>query len=334
MLEHFPLAEYWPDYDTALTVFRYEIVRDLCRGKRVLEIGAASGECTALFADAAREVVALDHQSLWDGSPAAGMSHVSFVRGDALSMPPEWAGRFDVVVAMEFIEHLEDPAFFQRAVFDVLSADGLFLSSTPNFDLYSDQGDGSRGPVYSKHLREYRADELTASFLDCWGNAKVWGLSQLSAPLAAADRPDDREALLCFADALYRLSLGSRYPQRRLRAAAASPCALPLRFCQSFITVLAKGALPDATSMFSALEKGAPASVSMEEAAFQSARGILQRRNTHCVQLMGALESLERAGRDKDQIIASKDQIIASMVNSRSWRLTAPLRHLLGHDSP
>ena len=134
MLEHFPLAQYWPNYDTAMTVFRYEIARELCRGKRVLEIGAASGEGAALFADVAREVVALDHRELWNASPAAGMSHVRFVCADALSMPDEWAGHFDVVIAMELIEHLDGVDKFQRAVFDVLSKDGLFLLSTPNFD--------------------------------------------------------------------------------------------------------------------------------------------------------------------------------------------------------
>jgi protein-L-isoaspartate O-methyltransferase len=86
MFEHFQLAENWPNYNTAMTVFRYAIIRELCRGKRVLEIGAASGEGTALFADVAKEVVALDHQNIWDGSPAAGMSNVRSVCQDASVM--------------------------------------------------------------------------------------------------------------------------------------------------------------------------------------------------------------------------------------------------------
>ena len=78
MLEYFPLVKNWPHHDTAMTVFRYAIIRELCRGKKVLEIGAASGEGTALFAGMAKEVVALDYRNVWDDSPAAKIKTVRF----------------------------------------------------------------------------------------------------------------------------------------------------------------------------------------------------------------------------------------------------------------
>ncbi|MHB2026651.1 MAG: class I SAM-dependent methyltransferase [Elusimicrobiota bacterium] len=312
MLEHFPLAQHWPNYDSAMTVFRYEIAREVCRDKMVLEIGAASGEGTALFADAAREVMALDYQDLWGASPAAEMPNVKFMRGDALSMPSAWAGRFDVVIAMEFIEHLDNVDKLQRAVFDVLSKDGLFLLSTPNFSLYSDRGDGSRRPVYAKHRREYRAEELESLFLDYWSHAATCGLSQLSFPAALPDS-EDKEALMCFAEKIYRLYLGSRYPQHGLFAAASSYCALPLRYCQSFISILCKGATFHPTRLFADIIKGKPAAITTDEAAFESARAILQRRNQHCSEMGASLENVEKHARTLEGIVRDRERRIESL---------------------
>ena len=251
--EHMPLARYWPDRDAATTVFRYALVGRKCQGKRVLEIGAAAGEGTALLADAA-EVVAVDRQDLWAGSPAASLPNVRFVQCDALDLPPEWEGRFDVVVALELIEHLADPAAFQRAVFRVLAPGGILVFSTPNFDLYSRTCDGGREPLYRHHVREYRAAELDGIPLDVWSSREVSGLSQLSFP------GDGFGEGFAFAHetALYDLVLGEKYPTYTLRRTGSLDAPMSMDAFQSFVVTLGKGPLAVLRAAPSTAEKSPP----------------------------------------------------------------------------
>jgi 2-polyprenyl-3-methyl-5-hydroxy-6-metoxy-1,4-benzoquinol methylase len=312
MFEHFPLEKNWPNLETAMTVFRYAIIRELCRGKKVLEIGAASGEGTALFADVAKEVVALDHQNIWDGSPTAEMSNVRFVCQDALSMPVEWAGYFDVVLAMELIEHLEDPNSFQNSVFDILSKEGILVLSTPNFDIYSDKGDSSRKPLYVHHHHEYCAEELRSFFSNAWKGKKIMGLSQLSFPKMISE-DGGSEVLLYFEKGLYQLRLGVNYPQYELFKGESLPYSLPLEFCQSFIALLCKRAYPTRQLILSKVKKSKTSHVSVGEIAFHSCRVILQRRNEQCASMEKHVENLENIVKDREGQIEQSKQVIGDL---------------------
>ncbi|MFA6185732.1 MAG: class I SAM-dependent methyltransferase [Phycisphaerae bacterium] len=308
MREYFPLVKNWPEYDTALTVFRYAIVRELCRGKRVLEIGAASGEGTVLLADMAKEIVALDYQNIWDSSPAAKLPNVRFVCQDALSMLAEWAGCFDVVIAMELIEHLDDFDGLQKSVFNVLSKDGVFVLSTPNFDIYSDRGDSSRKPVYEHHHHEYCAKELERSFLNCWKSKEIMGLSQLSSPNKAL-ASEISNVLLYLEKVIYLLELGTSYPQYKLFSGGSLSCPLPLEFCQSFITLLFKGAPVTVNSIFPGCENIEIELPSLSDVAFQSARTILQRRNQQVSVMSGMIDDLNNIVKNREDQIKHYVQV-------------------------
>jgi SAM-dependent methyltransferase len=312
MSEHFSLEKNWPNYETAMTVFRYAIIGELCRGKRVLEIGAASGEGTALFAEVAKEVVAIDHQNIWEASPAAKMPNVRFVRQDALSMPAEWSGCFDVVIAMELIEHLDDYSSFQKSVFNVLSRNGLFVFSTPNFDIYSEKGDGSREPVYEHHRHEYCAKELECSFSDCWKSKKIMGLSQLSFPKITSESGDS-EVLLYFENFIYQLKLGSNYPQYKIFKGESTSYSLPLEFCQSFLSILSKEVLPPIESILPVFQKSKTISISREEAAFCSSAVILHRRNEQYAGLKKHTENLENIIKDRDRRLLETKGVVADI---------------------
>ncbi len=60
---------------------------------------------------------------------------------------------FDVVVAVEVLEHVDDDAAFLREVARVLRPGGTFIMSTPN-------GDASPHPHNADHKRHYPADSL------------------------------------------------------------------------------------------------------------------------------------------------------------------------------
>ena len=305
MSEHFPLAKNWPNYDTAMTVFRYAIIRELCRDKKVLEIGAASGDGTALFGDVAKEVVALDHRDIWGGSPAAGMPNVRFVCQDASSMPVEWAGYFDVVLAMEVIEHLDDANRFQESVFDILSKEGILVLSTPNFDIYSDRGDRSRKPLYVHHHHEYCAEELRSFFSNSWKSRKIMGLSQLSFPKTISE-DGGSEVLLYFEKGMYQLRLGTSYPQYELFEGELLPYSLPLEFCQSFIAILCKRTYPTRQRILSEVKKSKTIPITIGEVAFHSCRVILQRRNEQ-------IEHLENIVKHREGLIENYKQMVGEL---------------------
>lgn len=62
------------------------------------------------------------------------------------------AGSFDVVAAVEVLEHVEDDEAFVEGVAQVLGHNGIFLMTTPNGDYIPD--------AYPQHVRHYRRDQL------------------------------------------------------------------------------------------------------------------------------------------------------------------------------
>ncbi|VWX48781.1 bifunctional 2-polyprenyl-6-hydroxyphenol methylase/3-demethylubiquinol 3-O-methyltransferase UbiG [Novosphingobium sp. 9U] len=124
-------------------VERVGFIADLCRGRRVLDIGCLDE--TALdkqdteewlhrrIAAVARDVIGIDcSERLADGEIVTG-SNSRIVRGDGTDPDPMVIGDEDVdlIVAGEFIEHIENPlAFLQRMT--ARFAGRELILSTPN----------------------------------------------------------------------------------------------------------------------------------------------------------------------------------------------------------
>jgi len=109
-----------------------EIRNSTTTGKRVLELGCGSGALTQRLTDAGFDVRAVD--LTLDGYRAAAQAQ-------ALDLNADFADRlgdtdYDLIVAIELLEHLENPHHFLRQVKKLMSPDTRLWLSFPNLHLY------------------------------------------------------------------------------------------------------------------------------------------------------------------------------------------------------
>ncbi len=138
----------------------------------VLELGCAAGEHGAvlLASGRARTVVGVDRFVPTD---AAQARLTRFERADVVEWVATSAEQFDTIIALDVLEHLEDPWSVVAASSRLLRADGRFVASIPNvrfgkvlFDLLArgrfDYRDA--GVLDRTHLRFFTRRSIVAMF--------------------------------------------------------------------------------------------------------------------------------------------------------------------------
>jgi SAM-dependent methyltransferase len=95
---------------------------------RVLDIGCGSGALSARLADAGFDVTACDLDlDDYAADPPATIWDIG-----ADSIPAELVDTFDVVCAIEVLEHVENPLLALRNIRRTLRPEGILVASTPN----------------------------------------------------------------------------------------------------------------------------------------------------------------------------------------------------------
>jgi SAM-dependent methyltransferase len=146
---------------------RYTFAARLARGKRVLDAGCGAGYGSAELARSAEHVVGMDRapEAIEFARANYPGDNLSFEEGSCEALPHADAS-FELVVAFEVIEHLEDWRGFLREAHRVLAPNGQLVVSTPN-KLYYTESRGADGAnpfhVHEFDFAEFRA-ELTAVF--------------------------------------------------------------------------------------------------------------------------------------------------------------------------
>jgi len=146
---------------------RYTFAAGLALGKRVLDAGCGAGYGAAELANAAACVVGADiaAEAIDFARHNYRRPNLFFERASCSALPHGDAS-FDLVVAFEVIEHLENWPELVREARRVLAPEGQFVVSTPN-RLYYNESRGSEGPnpfhVHEFEFREFQA-ELEAIF--------------------------------------------------------------------------------------------------------------------------------------------------------------------------
>jgi SAM-dependent methyltransferase len=138
---------------------RYAFAVRLARGKRVLDAGCGAGYGAAELAHAGAWVVGADVAAEAVDFARANYQrpNLLFERASCTALPHPNAA-FDLVVAFELIEHVEDWRAFLLEARRVLSPTGQFIVSTPN-KLYYTESRGSDGPN-PFHVHEFTFEEF------------------------------------------------------------------------------------------------------------------------------------------------------------------------------
>ncbi len=106
------------------------------RRTRVLDVGCAYGGFLVAFAEKGARVAGIDRDERYVRLAALNLREQGrdgeLVHGDAAADHPAFRGRFDLVVANDVLEHVQDPAVFLRNVRAWLSPGGVAYFEIPN----------------------------------------------------------------------------------------------------------------------------------------------------------------------------------------------------------
>lgn len=152
---------------------RYAFACRLARRKRVLDVACGSGYGSAALAQQARAVTALDVsvEAVAAARGAYGRANLEFVAGRAEQMPFR-DGVFDLVVAFEVIEHLEDWRALLGEARRLLAPGGQFIVSTPNREYYAETRAQAGPNPY--HVREFDYAQFRAALEEFFPSAAIY----------------------------------------------------------------------------------------------------------------------------------------------------------------
>jgi GT2 family glycosyltransferase/SAM-dependent methyltransferase len=138
-------------------VHRYLAVRDMARGKRVLDIACGEGYGSKILSAEAISVVGVDvdDASVVHAAATYTDANIRFLRGDIVAIPLGDAS-VDLVVSFETLEHLTDHRTMMLEIKRVLAPGGVLVVSSPDKREYSDLPN-YRNPY---HLRELYLSEF------------------------------------------------------------------------------------------------------------------------------------------------------------------------------
>ena len=165
-----PAENYW--YRRHLAV--YEWIAGRVAGLRVLDMACGEGYGSAVVARSAARVIGVD------GNPEAHEHARLKYTHPGLSF--EWGavdtygetGSFDVVVFLQTIEHVVDPAAVLRHFRSLLAPGGVAYISTPNVLTLAPPGAAKSDNPW--HLREYRAHEFAELCRGVYERVEMLGL--------------------------------------------------------------------------------------------------------------------------------------------------------------
>lgn len=306
---------------------RYRWAATILSGGRILDAGCGLAYGTKMLAQSgADEVIGVDLAAgVLDSVRVDMPDNVRLDVGDVRTLPYE-DDSFDAVVCFEVIEHLDEPGAALDELTRLLAPDGLLLVSSPN---------GLVGPpINPHHRREYLPHELADDVEKRLRNVRLlrqqnYLASAILTDEVYAERSD--EPVEAFP--VYKLLAGAS-DSETFTLALASDGALPEPPMLTMITGTA-----DLGDVFRFFEEQEAQLKRHEQRIYDLEQQLMdnqevKERLIEAEQRPEAADSgerLEEAYTEIERLKRSLEgtrRILDDVVNSPSWRLTAPLRTL------
>ncbi len=169
-----PVSDYHA-YDYSEHYLRYGLFREICAGKRVLDVACGAGYGSYLLASwGAQEVIAVDlsAEAITEARRVFGHDRITFIQGNVEELDKLVQGQFDLIVSFETIEHLKLPRLFLEHISHLRTAVGIVAISAPN-----DAGVLRAGEPNRFHLHRFSFDEFRALSNCILGEASSWALA-------------------------------------------------------------------------------------------------------------------------------------------------------------
>ena len=154
-------------------VHRYAYATQFVQNKRVLDLACGEGYGSYLLAKTAKSVVGIDidNNTIKHARNKYIKQNLEFRVGSITEVPIGGESIFDVAVCFEALEHIEDHQKLLSEVKRLLTPEGVFIVSTPNKTVYSDE------PQFNNpfHVHELYFDEFRELLEKYFKNVKFLG---------------------------------------------------------------------------------------------------------------------------------------------------------------
>lgn len=331
-----------------------KVVRLVGSGKRVLEVGCATGYMSRVLREAGCRVVGIELDEGMAKRAGEWCERVIVGDLDRMDVARELGEeRFDVVVAADVLEHLKDPAAVLKKLKDHLEPTGCVVASIPNVAHGSVRLAllGGRFP-YSElglldrtHLRFFTRETVEELF-----EQAGFGLGKLerhTVPIESSEVPYDRSAVapeLARAlaedpEALTYQFLVVAYPLPRAEMSVVQQRMRELAEAAEVASRNAKEAERQADSLRQALEEAnrrAEREAAELREAFEETNRRAERNEAELRAQLEAIRSLqerlaleEELGRKRERLIRAQEERLGVFRRSLAGRLLIGLRALL-----
>ena len=321
---------------------RYFLAREMARGKDVLDIACGEGYGAALLAQVARSVAAMDVsvEAVEHATQAYARPNLEFRHADARRIDAPDAA-FDLVVSFETLEHFYEHEEFYAEVRRVLRPGGMLVISTPDRDVYSP--DGSIANRY--HVRELTRVEFENGLAAVFPHVAmllqrpmIGSLMLAAEPSAAEGRGmtfEQRgrnifEANVGLSRALYLVALASDQP---VCAPISSVYIETSQLAVREGEILRQLAAKDVEAERRLVEAQALAERRLVDAQALAERRLfeVEAQSERRIAESAARTEAERWRADNaDRAVQELREALNVITSSTSWRITAPVRWLMG----
>lgn len=173
--------------EAAIHIARYLTAKEHCAGRKVLDIACGEGYGSWLMGEwGAQSVLGVDVSPTAIASADKRFSNerVRFAAGPAEELKQISSGqKFDLIVSLETIEHVDDPRMFLENIRDAAAPNATIIISAPNDHWYYDRGGQNEFHKHRFTLEEFQG--LAESVL---GKADSWNLGTLGIGFSIAEQ--------------------------------------------------------------------------------------------------------------------------------------------------